>query len=225
MRIVVTGANRGIGLEFVRQLAARGEEVHATARKPQEASALRQVEGDVTVHALDVGSAESVAAFREALQGAPVDVLINNAGVLLREGGLGAIDFEMMTTCFQVNTLGSLRVSQALLEQVKASETKKIVHISTQMGSIADNSSGGAYAYRASKAALNMVSRSMARDLSEEGVVVFAIHPGWVQTDMGGSSAKLTAEHSVASMLRKIDASDMGMTGTFQNWDDQELPW
>jgi len=124
-----------------------------------------------------------------------------------------------------VNTLGALRMSQALVERVKAGETKKIVNISTQMGSIADNSSGGAYAYRASKAALNMVSRSMAHDLASDGITVFAIHPGWVQTDMGGPSAKLTVERSVSSMLEKIDASDHGMTGTFQNWDERELPW
>jgi NAD(P)-dependent dehydrogenase (short-subunit alcohol dehydrogenase family) len=227
MRVVVTGANRGIGLEFVKQLAARGDEVVATARRPEAADALNALAadsgGEVTVTQLDVTDAGSLAAFVGGL--GAVDLLINNAGVYPRSGGIGELDFDAVAKGFEVNAIAPLRLVDAMLGALREGSEAKIVNVSSQMGSIADNSSGGAYAYRASKAALNMLTRSLAHDLRAEGISAAVIHPGWVQTDMGGPNAKITTEQSVAGMLEQIDALSTENSGSFLNWDGNDLPW
>jgi NAD(P)-dependent dehydrogenase (short-subunit alcohol dehydrogenase family) len=227
MRVVVTGANRGIGLEFVKQLAARGDEVVATARRPEAADALNALAaasgGEVTVAQLDVTDAGSLAAFVDGL--GPVDLLINNAGVYPRSGGIGELDFDAVAKGFEVNAIAPLRLVDAMLGSLREGSEAKIVNVSSQMGSIADNSSGGAYAYRGSKAALNMLTRSLAHDLRAEGISAAVIHPGWVQTDMGGPNAKITTEQSVAGMLAQIDALSTENSGSFLNWDGNDLPW
>ncbi len=227
MKVVVTGANRGIGLEFVKQLAARGDAVVATARNPEAADALNALaassDGEVTVTQLDVTDADSLAAFVGGLDA--VDLLINNAGIYPRSGGIGELDFDAVVRGFEVNAIAPLRLVNAMLGALRKGSGAKIVNVSSQMGSITDNSSGGAYAYRGSKAALNMLTRSLAHDLRPEGISAAVIHPGWVQTDMGGPNAKITTEQSVSGMLEQIDALDTQRSGDFLNWNGNDLPW
>lgn len=229
MRYIVTGANRGIGLEFVKQLVERGDEVFATARRPDAAEALNALaaesDGLVRVLQLDVADEESLSAFLDEVGDTPIDALINNAGIYPRAGGLGELDYEEMRRGFEVNTIAPLRLAEALLPNVRAGEGKRIMCLTSQMGSIDDNGSGGSYAYRMSKTALNMGVRSLAIDVRGEGIAAFVIHPGWVQTDMGGPNAKITTEQSVSGMLAVLDSADTAIGGHFMNWDGAELPW
>ncbi|HEU5059001.1 MAG TPA: SDR family oxidoreductase [Kofleriaceae bacterium] len=227
MRCVVTGANRGIGLEMVRQLIARGDQVDAAVREPDRADALRALAaGDrLRVHRLDVLDAGSIRELAAALGGAPVDLLVNNAGVY---GGsrqhLPDIDIEDAVRTYRINALGPLQVTLALLPGLKAARGK-VIHVTSGMGSIADNRSGAFYAYRMSKAALNMMSRSLAVDLRGAGVASAVINPGWVRTDMGGASAPTAVEDSVRGMLREIDAFTLDATGAFLDWKGRPYPW
>lgn len=229
MNIVVTGANRGIGLEFTRQYLARGEAVVATARAPGEAAALRALEaeqhGRLRVLACDVGDDASVAAFARALGDGAVDVLVNNAGARDRWSSLETMSTEEALRIYSVNALGPVRVTRALLPNLLRSAVRKVVHISSGMGSIGDNTSGGAYAYRMSKAALNMASRSMAVDLRDSGVISVVFNPGWVKTDMGGPSASLSVEDSVSALVGRIDELGTGDSGAFLNWRGQNYAW
>jgi NAD(P)-dependent dehydrogenase (short-subunit alcohol dehydrogenase family) len=227
MRAVVTGANRGIGFELVRQLHARGDEVHACVRQPDRAGELRALGAGerVRIHRLDLLEPDTVAALAADLGGAPVDLLINNAGVY---GGarqhLPDIDFEDAVRTFRINALGALRVTVALLPNLKAARGK-VISVTSGMGSIADNKSGAFYAYRMAKAALNMMARSLAVDLRGAGVASAVINPGWVQTDMGGPSAPTPVAESVRGMLREIDAFTLENTGTFLDWKGRPYPW
>jgi NAD(P)-dependent dehydrogenase (short-subunit alcohol dehydrogenase family) len=228
MRAVVTGANRGIGLELARQLKARGQDVHACAREPEKATELRAL--GVRVHQLDVRDANSVRALAASLGDAPVDLLFNVAGV---QGGpkqnlrAMAEDLELrdVIDTFDVNAVGALRVAVALLPNIRRGTAKKIVHVTSRMGSIADNGSGGSYAYRMSKAALNMASKSLAVDLKGEGIISFVINPGWVQTDMGGKNAPVPVSDSVAAILRETDKASIAESGEFLNWKGNRYPW
>jgi NAD(P)-dependent dehydrogenase (short-subunit alcohol dehydrogenase family) len=228
MSVVVTGANRGIGLELARQLKARGQDVHACAREPEKATELREL--GVRVHQLDVRDANSVRALAASLGDAPVDLLFNVAGV---QGGprqnlrAMAEDFALrdVIDTFDVNAAGALRVAVALLPNIRRGTAKKIVHVTSGMGSIADNNSGGSYAYRMSKAALNMASKSLAVDLKGEGIISFVINPGWVQTDMGGKSAPVPVSESVAAILRETDKASIAESGEFLNWKGNRYPW
>jgi NAD(P)-dependent dehydrogenase (short-subunit alcohol dehydrogenase family) len=230
MRTVVTGANRGIGLELVRQLRERGDDVEACARSPEQARELQQLAGDrVRIHQLDVTDAASVRALAASLRDA-VDVVFNVAGVYggprqsLRQM---AEDLELddVAETFEVNAMGPLRVSVALLPHVRRGSVKKLVHVTSGMGSITDNTSGGFYSYRMSKAALNMMSRSLARDLASEGIASYVINPGWVQTDMGGSGAPTPVDESVRGILREIDRATLADSGEFLNWKGNRYAW
>jgi NAD(P)-dependent dehydrogenase (short-subunit alcohol dehydrogenase family) len=226
---VVTGANRGIGLELVRQLLPRGS-VIAAARDPGSADELRALEaasgGKLRIVRCDVADGESVGQLARAIAGAPVDLLINNAGVY---GGshqqLGDVDFDDALRTYEINGLGPLRVTFALLPNLRAGKGKLVAHVSSGMGSIEDNGSGGYYAYRMSKAALNMASRSLSVDLRPDGIRSVVLNPGWVQTDMGGSSAPTSPADSVAGMLARLDAMTAKQSGSFLNWSGGEYPW
>jgi NAD(P)-dependent dehydrogenase (short-subunit alcohol dehydrogenase family) len=230
VRAVITGANRGIGLELARQLSARGDEVIGGVRDLASADELRRLGERVRVLALDVTKGDSVSAFSRELGGVPVDLVVNNAG---SNGGTTqslrqmADDLSLtnVVDTFQINAAGALRVSVALLPNVRAGTGKKYVHITSGMGSIADNTSGGSYAYRMSKAALNMMSMSLAVDLKSDGIISVVINPGWVQTNMGGTKAPTPVHESVRNILARIEDVTHADTGAFLNAKGGRYPW
>lgn len=226
MRVMVTGANRGIGLEFVQQYAAEGWEVEACCRHPDQASELKAVQGDVRVYALDLSKEPEINAFRHKLGGRSLDVLIHNAGVYgRRDCRFGQVDFDDWKRTMWVNCMAPLALSEVLLNSMSTTKGARLVAITSKMGSIADNTSGGSYVYRSSKAALNMVMRSMAHDLAGQNVSVAVIHPGWVRTDMGGSNGLIDPGESVAGMRGVIEKLAPENTGQFFNYDGRVIPW
>lgn len=231
MRAVITGANRGIGLELVRQLLARGDRVEATVRDPEAAPELAALRSPrLVIHRVDVTEPASVTELAAALGDTAIDVLVNVGGVY---GGAAqslpqmAADLMLpdVRDTHDVNAVGPLRMSLALLPHVRRGTGKKLVHVTSGMGSIADNTSGGYYAYRMSKAALNMMSKSLAVDLRDEGIVSFVINPGWVQTRMGGSGAPTPVADSAAGILRRIDGATPQDSGEFLEWKGGRLAW
>lgn len=223
MTVLVTGANRGIGLEFVKQLRERGFPVIGTARKPEQATELKALGAQVIQ--LDVTDAASISAMAAELEGQTIGMLINNAGMLGHTAASFAeTDFEKIGTTFAVNSLGPMRVTQALLPNILAGSQKTVIHISSVMGSIASNR-GGYYGYRASKAALNMFNSSLAIELKDEGVTTVVMHPGWVRTDLGGAGADIAVDVSVAGMLDVIGGLGPDDTGRFYDYQGKELPW
>jgi NAD(P)-dependent dehydrogenase (short-subunit alcohol dehydrogenase family) len=227
---LITGANRGIGLEFARQYLADNWQVYASCRDPSSAFEIRGLAdgsgGRLQVLSMDVGDLASVRAAAGELKGKPIDLLLNNAGVGGPRGQtIGNIDYETWRHVLDVNTLGPMRVAEAFVDNVAGSERKLIVTLTSGMGSIGDNASGGAFAYRSSKAAVNMVMRSLAIDLASRGITCVVINPGWVQTDMGGPHARLTAAGSVTAMRRLIDKLGLAQSGKFFNWDGREYAW
>ena len=231
MRVVVTGANRGIGLELVRQLHVRGDVVEACARNPADARELQALAGDrVSLHRVDVTDAASVRGLADALGTSAIDLVFNVAGVYggprqsLRQLADDLVLDDVAHT-FDVNAIGALRVVVALLPHVRRGTAKKLVHVTSGMGSISDNTSGGYYAYRMSKAALNMMSRSLAVDLRGEGIASYVINPGWVQTDMGGAAAPIPVAEAVRGILREIDRATLADSGEFLNYRGNRYPW
>jgi NAD(P)-dependent dehydrogenase (short-subunit alcohol dehydrogenase family) len=228
MRVVITGANRGIGLGLVKAFLGRGDDVHAAARRPEQASALNELAagagGKLRVHQLDVVEDAAAERLGEELRDLPVHLLINNAGVGSSYTGLANLDLEEALEQFNVNALGPLRVTRALLDNVAAARGK-IVNVSSTMGSIGDNTSGRAYPYRMSKVALNMATKNMALELGKHGVTVVVINPGWVQTDMGGISAPTPVSDAVANIVTLIDRLRPEDTGKFLHAEGRELPW
>jgi len=229
MRVVVTGSNRGIGLELVRQLLERGDTVDAACRHPEQASELGAL-GDATrlhVHRCDVGDDASVRAFAAELGDAAIDLVINNAGVY---GGqrqsLRDFDFAEASRTYHVDALGPLRVAIALLPHVRRGTGKKLAHITSGLGSISDNRTGGFYAYRMAKAALDMMSKNLAVELRGEGIVSVVINPGWVQTDMGGKSAPVTVGDSARGILGAIERATPDNCGeAIFDWKGGHYPW
>lgn len=217
---LVTGANRGIGYEYCRQLQARGETVIAVCRTISEE--LKQLGVQVEAE-IDITSDASVAELRNHLGDTAIAVLINNAGILQRVT-LENLDFDSIRQQFEVNALSALRVTHALLPNLKAGS--KIVLMTSRMGSIADNTSGSSYGYRMSKVALSMAGKSLAHDLKPRGVAVAILHPGLVQTRMTNfTSGGITPEESVQGLLARIDELTLENTGTFWHANGEVLPW
>jgi NAD(P)-dependent dehydrogenase (short-subunit alcohol dehydrogenase family) len=222
--VLITGANRGLGLEFARQYAADGWTVIGTARTPEKATELKAL--GVRVMQLDVADAESVAALAAALKGQAIDLLINNAGIMDRDSSsIENIDFDSVERVLAVNTIGPMRVTKALLGNLRSGSGKQIVHITSGLGSIENNARGGFLGYRESKAALNMFNRSLAAELGDEGFTCVVMSPGWVQTDMGGAGATLTPVESIAGMKKVIGGLTVEDNGSYQSWDGEILPW
>jgi NAD(P)-dependent dehydrogenase (short-subunit alcohol dehydrogenase family) len=227
---LITGANRGLGFEFARQYLADGWNVYAACRDPNSASELRQL-ADASGHkvrilALDVTDPASVKAAAAELGGQAIDLLLNNAGVTgVRHQTIGNIDYEAWAKVLDVNTMGPMRVSEAFVDHVARSGRKLIVSLTSGMGSLADNTSGGSIAYRSSKAAVNMVVRSLAIDLAPRGITCVVVNPGWVRTDMGGSRATLTTTESVTMLRRLIETLGPTQSGKFFNHNGREYPW
>jgi len=227
---LITGANRGLGFEFARQYLADGWQVYATCRDPNSASELRRLDDPsshkVRILALDVTDPASVRAAAADLDGQSIDLLLNNAGVGgARDQTIGNMDYAAWAKVLDVNTMGPMRVSEAFVDHVARSERKLIVALTSGMGSLADNTSGGSIAYRSSKAAVNMVMRSLAIDLAPRGITCVVVNPGWVRTDMGGPHATLTPAESVTTLRRLIEALGLAHSGKFFNYDGCEYAW
>jgi len=217
-KILITGANRGIGLELCRQLLDRGDEVIAVCR--HAGSQLNKLNLRV-IEGIDVSDDHAIQALQasDGLEG--LDWLINNAGILSVEG-LDDLNFKAMERQFRVNTLGPLRVTAALLTKLGAGS--KVGIITSRMGSISDNTSGGYYGYRMSKAAVNMAGMSLARDLQTRNIAVGLLHPGMVATDMTGGRG-VTPQHSASGLIQRMDALDMSQSGSFWHAEGGQLPW
>ena len=223
---LITGANRGIGLELTRAYAADGYKVHACCRTPQEADELKAVQGDVRVHQLDVTNHGAVDTLAGEI-GEPVDVLIANAGVYGPKSEaqvFGSLDYDALRDTIETNTLGAIKTCEAFLPLVEKSDGRKIAAITSQMGSI-DDASGGSTAYRASKTALNMAMAVAAHEVQGRGVAVGLIHPGWVQTDMGGPNGKVTPEESAKGIKAQIEKLRPADKAPFVTYSGESLPW
>ena len=220
---IVTGANRGIGLAFARLLAARGDDVIGTARRPDEAEDLRGT--GARVEQLDVADDGSVAAFARRLAGSPVDVLVHNAAIGEAGPTIDDLDPESVRRTLDVDAVGPVRLTRALLANLRAGRTRKIVAITSGLGSLGRNSDGGWYAYRMAKAALNMFVRTLAAEHARERFICVAICPGWVKTTMGGPGATVTPEDSVAAMLKVIDGLRPSDTGRIVDRRGRDLPF
>lgn len=215
---VVTGANRGIGLEYCRQLSSRGDRVIAVCREPSD-----ELQGlGVQIEAgIDITADADVEELAKRLQGTTVDVLINNAGIIERVT-LDALDFDSIRRQFEVNALGPLRVTSRLLPLLTSGS--KVVLMTSRMGSIEDNTSGNSYGYRMSKVAMSMMGKSLSLDLKSQGIAVAILHPGLVQTRMTGFSG-ITTEESVTGLLQRVDELELSNTGTFWHAKGDVLPW
>lgn len=216
--IVITGANRGIGLELARQYAQRGDDVIAVCR---QASKELKALGAEVIEGVDVDSDDAVAELAAALRGRRIDRLVNNAGVLDRDS-LDALDFEAIERQFRVNAIGPLRVTAGLRDSLAADG--KVFVITSRMGSIDDNTSGGYYGYRMSKAAVNMAVKSLSIDLKDRGIGVFVLHPGMVSTDMTNHQG-IDAEQAARGLIQRMDELDLARTGTFWHQEGYALPW
>ncbi|MCP5246138.1 MAG: SDR family oxidoreductase [Burkholderiales bacterium] len=228
---LITGTNRGLGLEFVRQYALDGWRVLACTRNPSSSAELNQLmkqyPGAVHVHALDVANHEQIAHLSHELAKEKIDLLINNAGVYptMRGASFHQIDYEAWAYAFEVNAMAPLKMADAFYSQISKSESKKIITITSKMGSVADNRSGGSYVYRSSKSAVNIVMKSLAIDLESKGIIVALLHPGWVRTDMGGANGLISTEKSVSGMRHVIKELIHTDTGKFFAYDGQIIPW
>jgi NAD(P)-dependent dehydrogenase (short-subunit alcohol dehydrogenase family) len=229
--ILITGSNRGLGLEWVRQYSEAGWRVYATCRQPQQATELQQLATQyktVTVHQLDVTDDTHIEPLAHELQNHSIDLLINNAGVYFEKftsDNIGNIDYSHWQETFNVNCLGAMRVSEAFTPHVQRSETRLIVATTSHMGSITEIGSAGSYAYRSSKAALNAAMKGLSLELQHHHIGVLLLHPGWVKTRMGGPGALLTTRDSVTGMRRIIEQFTMRSSGQFFRYDGSRIPW
>ena len=237
--VLVTGAGRGLGLELVRQYAADGWRVLACARAPQTSSALQGIiatgSGRVSAHTVDVANLASIEALGHELVGESIDVLINCAGTMgsasfathgLSVDRFGSSDFEDWLRVYRINVIGPMKMAETFVKQVARSEQKKLVTLTSILGSMTKNTVGGLYSYRASKAAVNSMMRSMAIDLGKQyGIIAAPLHPGWVRTEMGGPRADIDAVTSVTGMRRVIAGLCAEQAGRYWMYNGEELPW
>ena len=227
--ILITGANRGIGLELTGQFAGDGWQVLACCRNPADArelQALTERDLPVEVHALDVTNYGQMASLADQLGSRPIDILLSNAGIYGSKGaGFGEIEAQEWRNVLEVNTIAPLMLAQEFVEQVAASQQKLVAVISSKVGSIADNSSGGGYMYRSSKTAVNQVVKSLSIDLADRGISVISLHPGWVQTDMGGPNAEISTHVSVSGLKKILQSAGLAQSGQFIDYDGSSIPW
>jgi NAD(P)-dependent dehydrogenase (short-subunit alcohol dehydrogenase family) len=239
MRVLVTGAGRGLGLEFTRQFLTRGDTVFATVRDPSRATALEALRGKggkLRVFPLDISEPASIEELhgRVAGQTTAIDLLVNNAGISSGSRDfaerrpatqLGFLEGRALMRLFAVNAVGTMLVSQRFLDLLERGEQPRIVSLTSKIGSIADKTSGGNYGYAASKAALNMLMHTLANDVAPAGISVVVVHPGWVKTDMGGPQAILTVEESVRGIIALADRMGPAESGRFYDVTGAELKW
>ena len=227
--VLITGAARGIGLEFVRHYLQAGWQVHACARNLQQAGELQQLAQDeaaLRLHELDISSDSQISDLTAELEQQPLDLVINNAGIYGPKGlAFGEVTRDRWRQVLEVNTISPLMLTQALLGNLLEGRQKKVVMLSSKVGSISENSGGAGYYYRSSKTALNQVVKSLSIDLAELGISVLAVHPGWVQTEMGGPNALIDTGQSVAGLAQVIDQLDGQMSGQFIEYNGKQIPW
>jgi NAD(P)-dependent dehydrogenase (short-subunit alcohol dehydrogenase family) len=238
-RVLITGASRGIGLGLSRLFAAQPDTlVFAGCRKPEVASGLRELErrlpDRIRVVPLDVSDRAGMESARDAVAPAGgLDILVNNAGIYPgsvsatppETSTLGSLDADAMIEVFRINAVAPVIVTQTFLALLRSGDRPRVINVSSDAGSIALRTGTGSYAYTASKAALNMLTRCLAADLRPMGIVVAAVHPGFIRTDMGGPSAPLAPAQTLPSLLRVIEDLRMESTGSFLNWDGAAIPW
>jgi len=223
--VLITGASRGIGLELAKQYAADNWTVIATARDPKNADGLSALKGDIRIEALEVTDQKQIDALAKALGSTAIDVLLNNAGMLTGYESFGQTDAQSWLQTLHVNTIAPLKLTEALVEHVGRSQAKKVAAITSGMGSVGSNASTGAYAYRTSKAALNMAMVTAANELRSRGISIAVISPGWVKTDMGGPGAPLGVKESAAGIRKVIEKLNVGLSGQFFNYSGETIPW
>ncbi len=229
MSILITGTNRGIGLEFVKHYLKNNEKVIATCRNRNSAKDLLKLENttsNLSLLELDVSKPNSIDEFTSKIADQPIDTFINNAGIFgPRNIEFVNFDSKEWLDVFNINTIAPLIITQKILKNLRLGKDKKLVFISSKVGSIEDNTEGGMYIYRTSKTALNQVIKSLSIDLKEENFIVVAVHPGWVQTDMGGPNALIDTKTSVKGMTEAIDNLTSKNSGKFYNYDGSAIPW
>ena len=226
-QVLITGANRGLGLEFSKQYAADGWNVLACCRHRQSAldlQSLAAAHSNVKIHTLDVADFAQIDALALQLKDESIDVLINNAGVY-PHSSFGDTNYDDWANGFKVNSMAPLKMAEAFVQHLTRGQLKKIATLTSKMGSIEDNTSGESYSYRASKTAVNMVMKSLSIDLKPYGISVITLHPGWVQTDMGGSNALISAQTSVSGLRKVIENLSLDTTGKFIAYDGKAMPW
>jgi NAD(P)-dependent dehydrogenase (short-subunit alcohol dehydrogenase family) len=229
--VVVSGANRGLGLEFCRQLVARGERVIGGCRQPSRAGELTRLAvahpGRLTILPLDLAKPSGIVEFARELGmiAAHIDVLINNAGVLPGGERYGEIQAKALSDAFAINCAGPLLLTQALTERLEQGTQPRVLNLTSELGSIARRDACRTPSYCISKAALNMATRLIAFELTPRGIVCFAAHPGWVRTDMGGEQAPVAPKDSIAALLGLLDRADAGFAGRFFDRDGAPIPW
>ena len=229
--LLITGANRGLGLEFCKQYAADGWRIFACCRNLENAPELQELAAAhpnlVSLHILDVEDAGGINELAQELADEPIDILLNNAGIYPDGGGMGFgyTERDAWIQAFLVNTMAPLKMAEAFISNLERGKFKTIATISSKMGSVDDNTSGGHYLYRSSKAAVNMVVKSMSIDLAPRGIIAVVLHPGWVLTDMGGPNALITPEQSISGMRKVIAKLTPADSGKFLGYDGWEVPW
>jgi len=223
--LLLTGANRGLGLAFAARYLEDGWRVHACCRHPERAHRLRALGGDLHLHRLELRNPSHYQELADALGEEPLDLVLAAAGIGGPSGELDALDVAGWLEAFHVNTIAPVQLAATLRRHLARAPAPKLVALTSMLASIADNRTGGLYAYRTSKAALNMAWRSLAIELAAEGIVCTLIHPGWVRTDMGGPAAPLTPEESVRAMQRLIARLGPADSGRFLSWRGEPCPW
>jgi NAD(P)-dependent dehydrogenase (short-subunit alcohol dehydrogenase family) len=218
----ITGCDTGLGVEFARQYAADGYRVIATCLDPETAASTRAIKGNIAVKKLDVGDHRAVERMAAELAGDAIDILVSNAGIGRPHPPFGQTDYANWRRILEVNLIGPMKLAETFVEHVARSEMKVMAFVSSRMGSIGLNLTGGSYAYRSSKAGLNAVVKSLAVDLAPRGICCLALHPGWAKTEPG---ARVEVDASVAGMRGVIFRASRHYTGSFLTYDDQPLPW
>ncbi|MGH8507315.1 MAG: SDR family oxidoreductase [Gammaproteobacteria bacterium] len=228
--VLITGCNRGLGLEFVRQYAQAGWRVFATCRNPEQAMALNLIasasQERITVHRLDITNRKQINDVVSAIGETPIDLLLNNAGIDgQRNSQFGATDEARWLEAFRVNSIAQLKIMEAFIGSIARGKKRMIVCVGSKMASMSENSSGGSYVYRSTKAALNAIVRSAAIDLRSKDIAVVVVHPGWVRTDMGGLNAQIDAADSVRRLRVLVDKITLADSGKFLNMDGTLITW
>lgn len=226
---LITGANRGVGLALVKAYLSAGWRVFACCRHIVDAAELQQLQANntaLTLHQLDVTDYQAVTALSQEMADVTLDLLINNAGYYGPKGyGFGNTDIDEWRKVLEINTIAPLKLAETFYPQLLANQPGTIANLSSKVGSMTENTSGGGYIYRSSKAALNSVAKSLSNDLSPQRIISVALHPGWVQTEMGGPNAKITASESAQGLKAVIDSLTLERSGGFYNYDGSVIPW